>query len=373
MTDASQIPGNPFQRPAWGRRWSFSLWDLMHLVLAAAVATAMCKDVVAAVADTWRILLDPDRSGGMFQSKREEILFGIAGMAGSLVAPLAALLALSLVTQAARIFLASRKDVFPSWAERFSGGFQGLGRVGLAVILLGCVLVDDIITAERLGLTVADELYWPQAAAALRRAVLIVAMMASLGWNRRTRPSRVPGRAEQWFYGIIVLPVAALFAMVLWSDSSIIVRLVHIAVLGMEMSAPLKFADPTISVLPMERIGHFIQVAALTSIVSLASLFCCHVLISWPKLIRVWRILLGATLIAGWITQAVFLRWVYWDGCLFAVPRVAARHGDSAWARGGNRDPPDPLAGGDIRLSRLRAAARRRFGSFILAAEVEFP
>ncbi len=239
----------------------------------------------------------------------------IAGIAGALLAPVTALMALSLVMQAGRILLQHPPTAFTSWTDCFNWCFQWLGRIVLAAMLLACVLVDDVITPEKLGLDMSgDAFLWYRDVVALRRAVLVVGIMTCLGWNSIPRRVSVQRRPWQWLFSIMIVPLAGLWALAVWEDSSTITRLVHYAILGVEMSGPLKFANPAISALPMHRAADFCQVAGVASIAAIISACSCRTLINSSMLNRHWRLYLGVLMVAGWAIQAAFLHWVYWDG-----------------------------------------------------------
>jgi hypothetical protein len=114
-------------------------------------------------------------------------------------------------------------------------------------------------------------------------------------------------------------------AMLTWMDSSWIPRLVYIAVLGIESYGPLKFADPSVAVLPMDRIGLFYHYALLASLGTLMSVGGLGLLSRWRARSWKWQVPLAAILCAGWCVQAAFVAWVYRDG-LHSLSPAWAQH-----------------------------------------------
>jgi hypothetical protein len=306
----------------------------MQIVLAAAVAVATGKNAVLEMLRT----IDSYRD---VVSYREPTFYGwlihnvFSGMASALLAPVAAIMALSLGFQAAHLFTLGRQCSFPSAGERCDWAFQWVGRLGLASVMLGCVLVEHVFSAEQLGLKVTDDFMLPQATKALRAAVLIVAIMTCLGWSMQPPRSPTQRRRGQWLVNVAIVPLAALLAMLLWTDSSLIHRLVYLAVLGIEGYAPLKFADSSVALLSMDRIAVFYRYASLAAAGTAVSAYCCSLLICLRRPVWRWRLPLAAMLVAAWSLQAGFLKWVYWDGIRSLSPawteHVGLSHGHVAW------------------------------------------
>ncbi len=332
MSSSSQPSDGP-PSPDGRRRWSFSIWGLMQIVLAAAVAVATGKTAVLEMLrtiDSYREVLS-FRKPTFYDWLINQVF---SGMASALLAPVAAIMSLSLVFQAVHLLIAGRHCRFRSAGERCDWVFQWAGRLGLAATILGCVLIEHVFSIEQLGLTVTQDFMWPQSAKALRAAVLIVAIMACLGWTMRLREPSTQRRRGQWLVQALFFPAAAALAMLLWMESSTVHRLVYIAVLGIESSEPLKFADPTVALLPMDRVAVFYRYALLAAAGTFASAVCCGVLIRWPLAWR-WTLPLAAAMLGGWSIQAAFLHWVYWDGIRSLTPawpeQIGLSHPHVAW------------------------------------------
>jgi hypothetical protein len=305
--------------------WSFSLGSLFIFVLVAAIGVAAGKQTLAEVSDAVRQLAEINR-GGIFQISEfswttfllDEI---VGGIGRTLLAPIDAWLALSLIAQSLAQSTQGRAGELPSLERKFAACFERIGRLSLAIVMLGCILVDDVFSPEQFGLEVPDDVFWRMSYVALRRIILVVSIMAGLGWKAAPDAAKPRRSLCRWCIDVAAFPISALLCFLIWTDATLVQHLVLIAILGVEGAAPLKFADPSVPLLPAERIATFSSYASLAASAALVcGLLWWRLAWHWPQRRTVRMTVLGL-LTAGWCVQIAFLAWVYPRGMHLLSPR----------------------------------------------------
>jgi hypothetical protein len=315
----SSAEGNSEDRPS-ARRWTFSIWDMMQFLLAVAIALATGKNMVAAVANTYRLYQELGGTVGWFGSWAEFGSNVVVAIAMTLLAPVSGFIALSLVRQALRLLHEGRQIQFPSLDERCGWHFEWAGRLVLATLILGCLLIDSVFTPAQFGLHVPDEMFWPESVKTLRMAIVVVCVLAALGWNTRSMEAKPQRAMRSRWLDLAALPFAVLLALLVWEEASIIPQLVLVAVLGIEAAQPLKFADPSIPVVASQRIAIFYDYASLATVAAVGCSSLCGLQFQVSSARWRLRLVIFAALVAGWSVQSWFLVWVARRGYYLLSP-----------------------------------------------------
>jgi hypothetical protein len=190
--------------------------------------------------------------------------------------------------------------------------------------LLGWVIVDVFSPPRLATVSSFDDSNWSDSAQLLRDALLVVGMMAALGWHAPSAVARPRPSLRQRLVDLAALPLVGLLCLIIWGDAVTIPRLVLIAVQGIDASEPSKFSDPAA---PQFTHG----IAVFSSYATMATFAAVSCVLLLYLLTRTWhagwrvRLPVLALMIAGWAVQAAFVGWVYRDGFRLLSPAFAER------------------------------------------------
>ncbi len=216
--------------------------------------------------------------------------------------------------------------------QRWGWRFAVLWRLGLAAMLVGSYLVTVLMAKGLLNLAPADPYLFDPAGVGIvvRRALVDLAVLIIVCSVPRRR--RLP--VHLWwsrFLDALAVAAAAVLCLLLVMDRLLVPMLVHVALVGIELSRPLRSAIPGVELDYAARSIRFFNWSALAVAMAVANLLLVRQLArQWAKG-RLRRWLLGAFLAAGIAASAGYAVWAGTVGLWSVSPYLPEGWGRIPW------------------------------------------